>query len=74
MKGVFNRMVATRYQEAQLIMVEMKEKKSGKGKRHEKGALNFAVVGVMDYEMLEERLMDFCQEILICGGISYLRD
>nr|GEU49438.1 AT-hook motif nuclear-localized protein 1-like [Tanacetum cinerariifolium] len=36
-------------------------KKSGKRKRHGKGALNFTVVGVVDYEMLKERLMHFHQ-------------
>ncbi|GKA96967.1 AT-hook motif nuclear-localized protein 1-like protein [Tanacetum coccineum] len=167
MKGVFNRMVATRYQEAQLIMVEMKEigKKCsyifqyigglrlqghttheedsvgsalpnvtqdyalvshnyegcfqqdgckkisrsttdyGENERDEgyeiyqyskliavfsapnysdqfeeewnrkeawECVLNFSVVGVVDYEMLEERLMDFCQEILIFDVISGL--
>ncbi|GKD62686.1 serine hydroxymethyltransferase 7-like protein isoform X2, partial [Tanacetum coccineum] len=43
-------------------------KKSGKGKRPGKGAFtNFA-------EILEERVMNFRQKILICNGSSYLRD
>ncbi|GJU07632.1 serine hydroxymethyltransferase 7-like protein [Tanacetum coccineum] len=41
-------------------------KNSGNGKR--------PVDGVVDYEMLKERVMNFRQKILICGGNSYLRD
>ncbi|GJY38526.1 serine hydroxymethyltransferase 6-like protein isoform X1, partial [Tanacetum coccineum] len=49
-------------------MFSNSSKKSGKGKRPGKGAFtNFA-------EMLEERLMNFRQKILICDGSSYLRD
>nr|GEV33226.1 probable transmembrane ascorbate ferrireductase 4 [Tanacetum cinerariifolium] len=46
-------------------------KKSAKRKRS--GKLH-STLRVVDYEMLEERVMDFLQHMLLCGGSLYLRD
>ncbi|KAI3510223.1 hypothetical protein L1887_25754 [Cichorium endivia] len=31
-------------------------------------------IGIIDFEKVEERVVDFCPKILICGGSSYPRD
>ncbi|GKB28796.1 hypothetical protein Tco_0868197 [Tanacetum coccineum] len=52
-------------------------KKSGKGKRPGKGAfINFAVAGVVDYEMLGERVMNFRSAELTIGptGVMLNKD